>query len=159
MKHTITALVENQPGVLARIIGLISGRGYNIESLNVAPTHDLSASRLTMTVQGDDRVLELVTKQLNKLIDVIKVSDLTDKRHVNRELILIEISALPQKRAEIVELAALFEANIISIKPKSLIIQMVGDDDRIRDFLAMVKPFGIIELSRTGIIAVPKGAE
>ena len=90
MKHVITALVENRPGVLARIVGVISGRGFNIESLNVAPTQDASDSRLTMTVPGDDRVLEQVTKQLNKLVDVIKVSDLTKKRYLNRELVLVE---------------------------------------------------------------------
>jgi acetolactate synthase-1/3 small subunit len=157
MKHVIVALVENQPGVLARIVGLISGRGYNIESLNVAPTHDPTASRLTMKVQGDDRVLEQVTKQLNKLIDVIKVADLTQKCYVNRELILIEVSATPRKRAEVVEIADLFDAKVVSVQAKSLTIQMVGEQEKITEFLALLKPFGLVDLSRSGVIAVARG--
>jgi acetolactate synthase-1/3 small subunit len=157
MKHILTALVENQPGVLARIVGLISGRGYNIESLNVAPTHDPTASRLTMKVQGDDRVLEQVTKQLNKLVDVIKVADLTQKCYLNRELILVEVAATSQKRAEIVELAGLFEAKVVSVQTKSLTIQMVGEQEKIADFLALLKPFGIVDLARSGVVAVARG--
>jgi len=157
MKHIITALVENQSGVLARIVGLISGRGYNIESLNVAPTQDPTTSRLTMKVQGDDRVLEQVTKQLNKLIDVIKVVDLTQKHFLNRELILVEVSALPRKRAEVVELADLFEAKVVSVQAKSLTIQMVTEEGKITDFLALLKPFGILDISRSGVIAVARG--
>ncbi len=157
MKHIITALVENQPGVLARIVGLISGRGYNIDSLNVAPTQDPTASRLTMKVQGDDRVLEQVTKQLNKLVDVIKVTDLTQKRYLNRELILVEVASTPQKRAEIAELADLFEAKVVSVQPGSLTIQMVGDQERVNDFLGLLKPFRILDVSRSGVIAVARG--
>jgi acetolactate synthase I/III small subunit len=157
MKHVITALVENQPGVLARIVGLISGRGYNIESLNVAPTHDPTASRMTMTVQGDDRVLEQVTKQLNKLIDVIKVADITQKRYLNRELILVEVSATPRKRPEVVKLADLFEAKVVSVQPKSLTVQMVGEQEKLANFLKLLKPFGIVDLSRSGVIAVARG--
>jgi len=156
MKHIITALVENRPGVLARIVGVISGRGFNIESLNVAPTQDASASRLTMTVPGDDRVLEQVTKQLNKLVDVIKVTDLTKKRYLNRELILVEVAATAQKRAEIVELAGLFDAKVVSVQQRSLRIQMTGDQDQIEDFLKLLKPFRIMEISRSGIIALPR---
>lgn len=157
MKHVITALVENQPGVLARIVGLISGRGFNIESLNVAPTKDSCRSRLTMTVPGDDRVLKQVTKQLNRLIDVIKVTDLTQKRYLNRELILVEVSASPQKRSEIVDLANLFDAQVVSVQPKSLTVQMVGEKQRIADFLELLKPMRILDLSRTGVIAVARG--
>jgi acetolactate synthase-1/3 small subunit len=156
MKHVITALVENQPGVLARIVGLISGRGYNIESLNVAPTQDGTTSRLTMTVPGDDRVLEQVMKQLNRLIDVIKVSDLTQKRYLNRELILVEVSCTPAKRAEIVALAGLFEARVVSVQPRSLTVQMAGEEDRINDFLEMLRSYGIMDISRSGVIAVAR---
>ena len=159
MKHVITALVENQPGVLARIVGLISGRGYNIESLNVAPALDTNLSRLTMTVPGDDRVLEQVTKQLNKLIDVVKVADLTEKRYLNRELILVEVAAPASKRGEIVELARLFEARIISVQTRSLFIQMADEQERIEDFLAMLKPFRIMGTSRSGVIAVAKSGQ
>ena len=157
MKHVITATVENQPGVLARVVGLISGRGYNIESLNVAPTQNPNESRMTMTVPGDDRVLEQVIKQLNKLIDVIKVTDLTQKNYINRELLLIEVGFSSAKRAELVELAGLFEAKIVSVQPSSLTIQMTGAEKKIKDFLSLLKPFKILDLSRTGVIAVGKG--
>jgi len=149
--------MENHPGVLARVVGLISGRGFNIESLNVAPTQDPSTSRMTMTVPGDDRVLEQVTKQLNKLVDVIKVTDLTEKRYLNRELVLIEVSTGPQKRAELIEIAALFEAKIVSVQQKSLTIQMVEGQDKIAELLNLLKPFRIMSLSRSGIIAVSRG--
>ncbi len=157
MKHVITALVENQPGVLARIIGLISGRGYNIESLNVAPTNDPSRSRLTMTVPGDDRILQQVSKQLNKLIDVIKVNDLTTQRYVDRELILVEVAAAGQKRSELVELAELSGAVVASVKAKSLILQLVNGQEQIDDFLKLLKPFTIVDIARTGVIAAAKG--
>jgi acetolactate synthase-1/3 small subunit len=156
MKHVITALVENQPGVLARIVGLISGRGFNIESLNVAPTHDATTSRLTMTVPGDDRVLEQVTKQLNRLIDVIKVSDLTQERYINRELVLVEVSCPTTKRAEIVAIAGIYEARVVSVQARSLTVQMAGNECRINDFLEMLRPYGIIEVSRSGVIAVAR---
>ena len=154
MKHVITALVENQPGVLARIVGLISGRGFNIESLNVAPTQEATTSRLTMTVPGDDRVLEQVTKQLNKLVDVIKVTDLTEKRYLNRELVLIEVQAAPNRKKEIVELADLFDARIVSVQANSLTVQIVGEEDRIKDFLELLKSYKILDISRSGVIAV-----
>ena len=157
MKHVITAYVENQPGVLARVVGLISGRGFNIESLNVAPTQEPAVSRLTMTVPGDDRVLEQVTKQLNKLVDVIKVTDLTKKRYLNRELILAEVAVSPQRRTELVEMAALCEGKVLSVQPKSLTIQLVGDEEKIAGFLELLKPFQVLDLVRTGLIAVVKG--
>jgi acetolactate synthase-1/3 small subunit len=157
MRHIISALVENQPGVLARIVGLISGRGYNIESLNVAPTQDPSTSRMTMTVPGDDHVLEQIMKQLNKLVDVIKVTDLTEKRYLNRELVLVEVAAPVRKRAEVVELADLFEARVVSVQTNSLTIQMVAEQDRANDLLRLLKPFGILDLSRSGVIAVGRG--
>lgn len=157
MKHIITAVVQNQPGVLARIVGLISGRGYNIESLNVAPVKDGAISRLTMKVPGDDRVLEQVTKQLNKLIDVIKVTDLTKETFINRELILVEVAVTPEKRAELIELAGLCDAKIVSVQPNSLTVQLADSEARINDFLDLLKPFTILDISRTGVIAVAKG--
>lgn len=157
MKHLITALVENQPGVLARIVSIISGRGFNIESLNVAPTQDPQESRLTMKVPGDDRVLEQVNKQLNKLVDVIKVTDLTTRRYLNRELILVEVSAAPSKRAEIVELADLFGARVISVQARSLTIQLVDEQEKIDDFIKLMKPFGIKDLACSGVVAVARG--
>jgi len=156
MKHIITALVENQPGVLARVVGLISGRGFNIDSLNVAPTQDPTTSRMTLKVPGNDRVLEQVTKQLNKLVDVIKVSDLTQKHYLNRELLLVEVSAPPPKRAEIVELAGLFNAKVVSVQANSLTIQMVDEQNKADDFLKLLKPFKILDVSRSGVIAVAR---
>jgi len=159
MKHVLTAIVENQPGVLARIVGLISGRGFNIETLNVAPTQDPTVSRLTMKVPGDDRVLEQVTKQLNKMIDVIKVSDLTQRHYLNRELVLVEVSAPSSKRSEIIELASLFDAKVVSVQRNSLTIQMVGEEEKIDDFIALLKPFRILDVSRSGVIAVARGEQ
>lgn len=156
MKHVITAILENRPGVLARVVGLISGRGFNIESLNVAPTNDDSTSRLTMTVPGDKRVLEQVTKQLNKLIEVIKVTDLTDKKYLNRELVLIEVQAAPQKKKELVELADLFDAKIVSVQKNSLTIQIVGEEDKIKDFMGLLDAYRILDVSRSGVIAVTR---
>jgi len=156
MKHVITALLENQPGVLARVVGLISGRGFNIESLNVAPTQEPTCSRLTMTVPGDDRVLEQVTKQLNKLVDVIKVTDLTEKRYLNRELVLIEVQAAPTKKKEVAELADLFDARIVSVQPNSVTIQLVGEEDRIKDFMELLSAYNVLDVSRSGVIAVAR---
>jgi acetolactate synthase I/III small subunit len=156
MKHTITALVENQPGVLSRVVGLISGRGYNIESLNVGPTQDPAVSRMTIRVPGDDRVLEQVTKQLNKLVDVIKVTDLTKQSFVSRELVLVKVSLPRARRAEIVELAKLFGCEVASVGTKTLIIQLVDGDERIAEFLELVKPYGIVDVSRSGMTAMAK---
>jgi acetolactate synthase-1/3 small subunit len=135
---------------------LISGRGYNIETLNVGPTHHPERSRMTMTVPGDDHVLEQVTKQLNKLVDVIKVADLTTRRYLNRELILVEVAAKPDKRAELVEMAELCKASVVSVQPASLTIQLVDTQDRITDFLELLKPYTILDLSRSGVIAVSR---
>lgn len=156
MKHIITALVENQPGVLARIVGLISGRGFNIESLCVAPTHDPTSSRLTMVVPGDDRVLEQVTKQLNKLVDVIKVSDLTKEPFVNRELLLFKLSAARDTRTEIIELAKACGATVVAIQSKSLVLQFVGAAEKVQELMDLFKPYQITDISRTGLIAMTR---
>ncbi|NLF19409.1 MAG: acetolactate synthase small subunit, partial [Lentisphaerae bacterium] len=127
MEHIITALVENKPGVLARIVGLISGRGYNIETLNVGPTQDPAVSKMTLVVPGDDHVLEQVTLQVGKLIDVIGVTDVTGKRHIDRELILVEIAIdSVARRAEILDLATLFKAAVAGVSQRSVTLQMVG---------------------------------
>ncbi len=156
MKHIIAVVVENQPGVLARVVGLISGRGYNIDSLNVAPTQDASTSRITMVVPGDDRVLEQVTKQLNKLVDVIKVHDFTGERYLDRELMLVKVMTSQKNRTAAIELASLFNARIVSVQSKSLTIQMVGASDDVDNLLELLRPNGILELSRSGVIAVGK---
>ncbi len=154
MKHIISAMVENQPGVLARVVGLISGRGYNIHSLNVAPTQDQTLSRITMVVLGDDHVLEQVTKHLNKLVDVVKVYDLTGEKYVGRELVLVKVRATAKSRAELIDLAALFQARIVQVRNRSVTIQMVGGEEDVSSFLGLIKSNGILDLSRTGVIAV-----
>ena len=156
MKHVISALVENKPGVLARVIGLISGRGYNIETLNVAPTQDLTVSRITMTVPGDDRILEQVTKQLNKLIDVIKVYDLTGEKFIDCELGLVKIQVSSKNRSAVMELASLFKAEVVNVNHKALTVRIVGTSDEIDNFLELVRPNGIVDISRTGVIALGK---
>ena len=155
-RHTITALVDNQPGVLARVVGLISGRGYNIESLNVAMTQDPTVSRMTMQVPGDDRVLEQVTKQLNKQVDVIKVTDLTKEYFLNRECIMVKVAATRSNRSEIIELADVFGGKVVSVQSNALVVQLVGEQQHIADFMELVKPFKIMDVSRSGVIAMGK---
>ncbi len=156
MKHTITLTVENQPGVLARIVGLISGRGYNIETLNVGPTQDPTRSRMTMQVPGDDRVLEQVTRQLAKLVDVQTVTDLTNRKFINRELLLIKVAAPREGRSEIIEIAGLFDAKIISVRNDELVVQAVGDKDKLQALMALLEPLGILDVARTGVIAIDR---
>jgi len=158
MKHIITALVENKPGVLARIVGLISGRGYNIETLNVGPTQDPAVSKMTLVVPGDDHVLEQVTLQVGKLIDVISVTDVTGARHLDRELILVEVATdSVAQRAEVLDLAALFKAAVAAVTERSVTLQMVGSLDVVADFMLLLKPCKILDLSRSGQIAVARG--
>lgn len=155
MLHIITALVENKPGVLARIVGLISGRGYNIETLNVGPTQDSDLSKMTLVVPGDDHVLEQVTLQLAKLVDVVNVKDVTGTRHIDRELILVEIATgSVARRAEVLDLATLFKASIVGVSQRSVTLQMVGSTNVISDFMLLLKPYKILDLSRSGRIAV-----
>lgn len=156
MKHIITAVVENKPGVLARIVGLISGRGYNIDTLNVAPTQDPTVSRLTLVTLGNEQIIEQILKQLNKLIDVIKVNDLTQEKHLNRELALITVQTTARTRSQIIELTSLFRAQVLAVNSKSLTIQMVGASDEVDNFMAQLQPFGIQNTSRSGTIAVAK---
>jgi len=156
MKHIISALVENQPGVLARVIGQISGRGFNIHSLNVAPTQDVTTSRITMVVPGNDRVLEQVTKQLNKMVGVIKVSDLTGEKFVDREMVIIKLAVTPKTRSAVIELASLFGAQILIVQNKSLTVQITDSTEKVNSFLELVKAHGILDISRTGVIAMKK---
>ncbi|MFH1737122.1 MAG: acetolactate synthase small subunit [Actinomycetota bacterium] len=157
MRHTISALVENKPGVLVRIAGLFSRRGFNIESLAVGPTEKPNISRMTIVVDVADRPLEQVTKQLYKLINVIKVSDLKQDEAVDRELALFKVSAAPDKRAEIIEIVDIFRAKIIDATRKELIIECTGTEDKIEAIENMLKPYGIREMSRTGKIALARG--
>ncbi len=155
--HVLSLLVENKPGVLARISGLFAGRGYNIESLCVGETQDPNYSRMTIVTKGDERVVEQIEKQLRKIIEVVKVSNITDTPHVERELILVKVSATKENRDEIVRLVEIFRGKIIDVTLKSLTIEITGDRDKTSAFLQLLKPFGIKELVRTGIAAIKRG--
>ncbi len=157
MKHTISVLVENKAGVLARIAGLFSARGFNIDSLAVGETQDPSISRMTIVVKGDNAVVEQVCKQLNKLIDVIKVQDFMGKDFVGRELILVKVSVDGKTRHEVLQIVEIFRAKTIDIKTKSMTIEVTGNDLKVNAILDMLRPFGIKELSRTGRIAIARG--
>ncbi len=149
--------MENQPGVLTRVAGLFSRRGYNIESLAVGETHEPTISRMTIVVDGDDLVIEQVVKQLNKLIDVIDVQDVTQAEYVDRELVLIKVNAEPSIRGEIMQIVDIFRARIVDIGYHTLIIECTGDEGKIRAIEKSLKPFGILELVRTGKIAMVRG--
>jgi acetolactate synthase-1/3 small subunit len=157
--HVISVLVENRVGVLARVAGLFTGRGFNIESLAVAETEDPSLSRMTIVSSGDARIIEQVTKQLNKLIDVIKVVDLSREHFVERELILVKVRAEPEQRAEILRITDIFRGNIIDVSPKSYVIEVTGDADKIRAFIDLIKPIGLLESVRAGPVALSRGSK
>jgi acetolactate synthase-1/3 small subunit len=157
MKHTLAVLVENKSGVLSRVASLFSRRGYNIDSLAVGVTEDPEISRMTIVVQGDDQVLEQVTKQLNKLIDVIKVSDIGADDAVERELALIKVSADVASRAEIIQIANIFRARIVDVAPKSITVEVTGDESKINAIEKLLRQFGIKEMVRTGKIALVRG--
>jgi len=156
MKHTISVTVENKFGVLARVSGLFSSRGYNIDSLAVGETNDPSVSRMTIVVHGDDRVLDQVIKQLNKLVDVIEVFDMPDGTYVARELCLIKVKSDTGARSEILEVADVFRAKVIDIGHKALTIQITGTEDKVEAFVKLMEPYGIVELVRTGKVAMAR---
>ncbi len=160
MKHIINVLVENKSGVLARISGLFSARGFNIDSLVVGETESPDTSRMTLVVEGDDRVLEQVTKQLHKLIDVIKVTDFVGEELIARELLLVKVSLTKGTKPQILQFVNNFpEARIADVGEKTITIEIVGEENRIKTILDLLKPFGIKTLSRTGKIALPKGSK
>ena len=156
MRHTLSVLVENRFGVLTRIAGMFSGRGFNIDSLNVGPTLDPARSRMTIVVRGDDAVLEQVTKQLNKLIDVIEIEDFRDDESVDRELILLRVNVDAATRAEVMQICDIFRAKIIDVQHKNVAIQVTGNESKIEKFVALMEPFGISELTRTGVVALAR---
>ena len=156
--HTIVALVEDRPGVLNRVSSLFRRRGYNIASLAVGKSEQPKLSRMTFVVEGDEDTVEQLTKQLNKLIDVIKVSELDDLDIVAREVALIKVHASPSTRSEIIQLVDIFRANIVDVSPQSLIIEATGEEDKINALFNLLRPFGIRELMRTGRIAMSRGS-
>ena len=156
-KHVLSVLVENHSGVLSRISGLFSRRGYNIDSLSVGVTEDLNVSRMTIVTETDEYTLEQIKKQLNKLVDVIKVIELKEEASIYRELAMIKISANKKTRAEIIEIANIFRAHIVDVSNEALIIEATGDQDKIKALTSMLEPYGIKEIIRTGLTALQRG--
>jgi len=156
MRHTISVLVENKFGVLSRISGLFSGRGYNIESLSVGETIDPNISTMTIVTSGDDWIVEQINKQLNKLIDVIKVVDMTELDHVEREMVMIKVSPRQEDKAEVLRIADIFRGRIVDSSPKTYTIEVTGEEKKIEAFVELLRPMGIKEFVRTGKIAIAR---
>jgi len=156
MRHTISILVENKFGVLTRVAGLFSGRGYNIDTLNVGPTHDPVLSRMTIVTTGDEATLEQIVKQLNKLPNVIKVQNFLEGEYVDRELVLVKVSVDSKSRAEVMQITDIFRAKIVDVQPKTLTIEITGNGSKVEKFLDLMKTFGVLELTRTGQVAMPR---
>jgi acetolactate synthase-1/3 small subunit len=157
MRHIISVLLENEPGALSRVVGLFSQRNYNIESLTVAPTDDATLSRLTVTTIGDDRVIEQITKHLNKLIDVVKVVDLTEGEHIERELMMIKLKASGAARAEIKRTAEIFRGQIIDVTPSTYTVQLIGASDKLDAFISALGTANIMEVVRSGVSGIARG--
>jgi acetolactate synthase I/III small subunit len=158
MQHVISCLVENRSGVLSRVANLFSARGYNIDSLCVGETDDPTVSRMTIVTRGDDKVLEQINKQLNKLIDVIKVQDFVDTEHVERELVLIKVSCDKKDRSEVMQIASIFRGKIVDVHTSTLTIEITGALGKVMAILDLLKPFKILELVRTGRVAIARGS-
>jgi acetolactate synthase-1/3 small subunit len=156
MRHAIDILVDNQAGVLSRVVGLFSGRGFNIESLSVAPTLDPTKSKMVITTSGNEQVLEQIKKQLNKLVNVIKVVDFMDKNYVEREMILIKVKAKEETRAEVLRIADIFRAKVLDVSRTSFMLALTGDQDKLKAFIDLLGPVGIIDFVRTGTIVMER---
>ncbi len=159
MRHTLSVLVENRFGVLTRVAGMFSGRGFNIDTLNVAPTLDPSMSRMTIVVRGDDKVLEQVTKQTEKLVDVIKVDDFRDDEFVDRELVLMRVNVTAQTRSEVLQICDVFRAKIIDVRLDKLVIEITGNESKVSKFIELMQNYGIADITRTGKVALSRTAD
>ena len=156
MRHTISVLVENKFGVLTRVAGLFSGRGYNIDTLNVGPTHDSELSRMTIVTHGDEATIEQIIKQLNKLPDVIKVEDFLAGEAVDRELVLVKVGVDSKSRAEVMQITDIFRAKIVDVQPKTLTIEITSNESKVEKFIGLMTSFGVLEITRTGKVALPR---
>jgi len=159
MKHTISVLLQNKPGVLSRVTGLFSGRGFNIESLSVAPTLETDVSCLTLVTAGDNAIVEQITKQLHKLIDVIKVTDISEFEFVEREMALIRLKAEPSTRAEILRICDIFRGRVVDVSAKSYALEVTGTCDKVQAMIDILRPIGIQEIVRTGTIAMTRSSK
>ena len=156
MKHTLSVLVQNEAGVLSSLSGLFSGRGYNIESLTVAPTVDSDYSRVTIVTHGDEKVIEQICKQLHRLIYTLKVAEISTENSVSRELVLLKVTAKDEDRSEILRIAEIFEAKIVDVSPKTYTLQIVGDQSKVQAVIELLRPLGIKEIVRSGLVAITK---
>lgn len=156
MRHTISALVENKFGVLVRVAGMFSGRGYNIDSLNVAPTHNPKFSRMTLVSRGDDSTVEQIVKQLEKLVNVIEVTDFREHEYVDRELVLVKVKAGGKTRSEVMQITDIFRAKIVDVQARNMTIEVTGNENKVTKFIELMENFGVMELTRTGKVALPR---
>jgi acetolactate synthase I/III small subunit len=159
MRHILSVLVENEPGVLSRVAGLFSGRGFNIETLNVGPTLEKGVSHMTITTTGDDQIIEQIIKQLRKVVTVIKVVDLTDLKSVEREMALLKVNAEENHRAEILRIVDIFRCKVVDVGPDALIIEVTGDQGKIMALISLLQRFGIKEIARTGTVAMRRSMQ
>ncbi|MDG1832447.1 MAG: acetolactate synthase small subunit [Verrucomicrobiota bacterium] len=156
MRHTISVLMENTFGVLTRVAGMFSGRGYNIDSLNVAPTHDPNVSRMTIVTRGDDETVEQIVRQLNKLVNVLEVTDFRDYEYVDRELVLVKVKVDGKRLSEVMQITDIFRTKIVDVQPKSMTIEITGNETKVTKFIELMENFGVLELTRTGKVALSR---
>lgn len=156
MRHTISVLVENKFGALTRIAGLFSGRGYNIDTLNVAPTQNDDTSQMTIVTRGDDATLEQIVKQLNKLTDVLKVHDFRENEYVDRELVLVKVGVNPTTRAEVMQVTDIFRGKIVDVQQDTVTVEITGDEGKVEKYLSLMNNFGVLALTRTGKVALAR---
>jgi acetolactate synthase I/III small subunit len=159
MKHTLSILVENKPGVLSRVAGLFSGRGFNIESLSVAETLDAMVSRMTIVTRGNDQILEQIIKQLNKLVNIIKVIDFVNGDFVNREMVLLKVNVTDENRSELLNIVDIFRGKVVDVSPDAYVVEVTGDEGKLDAIINLCKPMGIKEVARTGKVAMMRGAK
>ncbi len=155
-RHTISVLMENTFGVLTRVAGMFSGRGYNIDSLNVAPTHDPEVSRMTIVTRGDDATVEQIVRQLNKLVNVLEVTDFRDYEYIDRELVLVKVKVDGKRRSEVMQITDIFRTKIVDVQPKSMTIEVTGNETKVTKFIELMENFGVLELTRTGKVALSR---
>ena len=156
MRHTISVLVENTFGVLTRVAGMFSGRGYNIDSLNVAPTHDPEKSRMTIVTRGDDATVEQIVRQLYKLVNVLEITDFREHEYIDRELILVKVKANAKNRSEVMQITDIFRAKIVDVQSQTMTIEVTGNESKVNKFIGLMDNFGVIDLTRTGKVALSR---
>ena len=156
MRHTISVLVENTFGVLTRVAGMFSGRGYNIDSLNVAPTHDPEKSRMTIVTRGDDDTVEQIVRQLYKLVNVLEITDFREHEYIDRELVMVRVKATAKNRSEVMQITDIFRAKIVDVQSKTMTIEVTGNESKVNKFVALMDNFGVLDLTRTGKVALPR---